>query len=115
VIIFPVAKKSKVYATAWQAETKLSDRFDLPKNMAFTFVIRMFWQFHAVTALRFLPACHNNFLRSICVYENKIAAKSVSCSDQNSFVDWFGFVPCLSSAYHSVLFSVFSRTANRTG
>jgi hypothetical protein len=29
-----------------------SDRFDLPKNMEFTFIIRIFWQFHAVTALR---------------------------------------------------------------
>ncbi|MDR2706953.1 MAG: hypothetical protein LBC02_14335, partial [Planctomycetaceae bacterium] len=28
-------------------------------NMAFTFIIRMFWQFHAVTALCFVPACHN--------------------------------------------------------
>jgi hypothetical protein len=33
-------------------ESQRSDRFDLPKNTAFTFIIRMFWQFHAVTALR---------------------------------------------------------------
>jgi hypothetical protein len=33
--------------------------FDLPNNMAFTFIIRIFWQFHAVTALRFILACHD--------------------------------------------------------
>jgi hypothetical protein len=33
-------------------EAQRSDRFDLPKNMAFTFIIRIFGQFHAVTALR---------------------------------------------------------------
>jgi hypothetical protein len=38
-------------------EAQRSDRFDLPKNMAF--IIRIFWQFNAVTALRFVPACHN--------------------------------------------------------
>jgi hypothetical protein len=40
-------------------EAQRSNRFDLPKNMAFTFIIRICWQFHAVTALRFVPACHN--------------------------------------------------------
>jgi hypothetical protein len=39
-------------------EAKRSDRFDLPKNRAFTFIIRMLWQFHAVAALRFVHACH---------------------------------------------------------
>jgi hypothetical protein len=33
-------------------EAQHSDRFDLPKNTAFTFIIRIFWQFNAVTALR---------------------------------------------------------------
>jgi hypothetical protein len=34
--------------------------------MAFTFIIRMCWQFHAVTALCFVHACHatEEFLRS---------------------------------------------------
>ncbi|MDR2705996.1 MAG: hypothetical protein LBC02_09485 [Planctomycetaceae bacterium] len=39
-------------------EAQRSDRLNLPKNMAFIFFIRIFWQFHAVTALRFVPACH---------------------------------------------------------
>ncbi|MDR2706980.1 MAG: hypothetical protein LBC02_14495 [Planctomycetaceae bacterium] len=34
-------------------EAQHSDRFDLLKNMAFTFIIRIFWQFHAVTVSRF--------------------------------------------------------------
>jgi hypothetical protein len=42
-------------------EAQRSDRFDLPKNRVFTFIIRIFWQFHAVTALRFVLACHNEF------------------------------------------------------
>jgi hypothetical protein len=29
-------------------EAQRSDRLDLPKNMAFTFIIRMLWQFRAV-------------------------------------------------------------------
>jgi hypothetical protein len=48
---------------AGRNEAQRSDRFDLPKNMAFTFIIRMFGQFHAVTALRFVPACHVWVLR----------------------------------------------------
>jgi hypothetical protein len=40
------------YSVSWQAGTKRSDRFDLPKNWAFTFILRIFWQFHAVTAIR---------------------------------------------------------------
>ncbi|MDR2704905.1 MAG: hypothetical protein LBC02_03915 [Planctomycetaceae bacterium] len=39
-------------------EAQRSDRFDLPKNMAFTFIIRILGQFHAVTALCFVHACH---------------------------------------------------------
>ncbi|MDR2706594.1 MAG: hypothetical protein LBC02_12515 [Planctomycetaceae bacterium] len=39
-------------------EAQRSDRLDLPKNTVFTFIIRMFWQFHAVTAMRFVPTCH---------------------------------------------------------
>ncbi|MDR2704545.1 MAG: hypothetical protein LBC02_02085 [Planctomycetaceae bacterium] len=30
-------------------EAQRSDRFDLPNNMAFTFIIRIFGQVHAVT------------------------------------------------------------------
>ncbi|MDR2706558.1 MAG: hypothetical protein LBC02_12325 [Planctomycetaceae bacterium] len=48
----------------WQAGTKRSDRIDLPKNMAFTFILLIFGQFHAVTALRFVPACHATELNS---------------------------------------------------
>jgi hypothetical protein len=48
------------------------DRFDLPQNTAFIFItnlnIRMFWQFHAVTALRFVPACHNEKMKDIHHY-----------------------------------------------
>jgi hypothetical protein len=36
-------------------ETKRSDRFDLPKNMAFTFIIRIFY---SMRSLRCVPACH---------------------------------------------------------
>jgi hypothetical protein len=43
-------------------EAQRSNRFNLPNNMAFTFIIRMFRQFHAVTALRFVHACHNEKL-----------------------------------------------------
>jgi hypothetical protein len=44
-------------------EAQRSDRFDLPKNRAFTFIIRIFWQFHAVTALRFVTASHNEKIK----------------------------------------------------
>ncbi|MDR2704382.1 MAG: hypothetical protein LBC02_01260 [Planctomycetaceae bacterium] len=37
-------------------EAQRSERFDQPKNMAFTFIIRIFWQFHVVTALPYVPA-----------------------------------------------------------
>ncbi|MDR2704465.1 MAG: hypothetical protein LBC02_01680 [Planctomycetaceae bacterium] len=33
-------------------EVQRSDRLNLPQNMAFPFIIRIFRQFHAVTALR---------------------------------------------------------------
>jgi hypothetical protein len=36
------------YSVAWQAGAQHSDRFDLPKNMAFTFIIRIFGQFYAI-------------------------------------------------------------------
>ncbi|MDR2706084.1 MAG: hypothetical protein LBC02_09930 [Planctomycetaceae bacterium] len=52
-------------------EAQRSDRFDLSKNMAFTFIIRIFWQFHAVTALRcasFPPAV---LLNSYKIEEHK--------------------------------------------
>jgi hypothetical protein len=42
-------------------EAQRRDHIDLPKNMAFTFIIRIFWQFHAVTALRFVPAYYRKF------------------------------------------------------
>ncbi|MDR2705026.1 MAG: hypothetical protein LBC02_04525 [Planctomycetaceae bacterium] len=49
-------------------EAQRSDRFDLPNNMAFIFIIRIFWQFHAVTALRFVPACHNEKMKMLHYY-----------------------------------------------
>jgi hypothetical protein len=40
-------------------ESQRSVRFVLTNNMAFTFILRIFGQFHAVTALRYVPACHD--------------------------------------------------------
>jgi hypothetical protein len=45
-----------------------SDRFDLPKNILFTFIVPMFWQFYAVTALRFVPACHDEKMKVLQHY-----------------------------------------------
>ncbi|MDR2706926.1 MAG: hypothetical protein LBC02_14200 [Planctomycetaceae bacterium] len=42
----------------WQGgnEAQRSDRFDLPKNRAFTFIIRIFS--NSMRSLRFVSACH---------------------------------------------------------
>jgi hypothetical protein len=53
---------------AGRNEAQRSDRFDLPKNRAFTFIIRIFWQFHVITALRFVPACHNEKMKTLHHY-----------------------------------------------
>jgi hypothetical protein len=53
------------YSVAWQAGTKrsASDRMELPKHLDDEGERLVFRQVEAVTALRFVPACHHEKMK----------------------------------------------------
>ncbi|MDR2706644.1 MAG: hypothetical protein LBC02_12765 [Planctomycetaceae bacterium] len=86
-------------------KTQRSNRLDLSKNMAFTFIIRIFWQFHAVTALRSRLPCLG--LR-LCGRDARVPTKDPFVTVQSIvqtieflfiFDEWFSDIPRLGNFF----------------